>query len=326
MRIAVTGSIATDHLMTFPGRFADQLVADQLERVSLSFLVDDLQVRRGGVAANVSFGLAQLGLSPLLVGAVGQDFDRDYRAWLTRHGVDCTAVHVSDLRHTARFLCTTDLDQNQMASFYTGAMEEARFIELSPIADQVGRLDLVVISPNDPEAMLRHTAEARSLGLAFMADPGQQLARMEGAQVRKLIDGARYLITNDYERTLLESKTGWSAEEVLERVDVRITTLGPKGCIIETRDDGTVCEVPAAPEQRRADPTGVGDAFRAGFLAGIGWKLPLERSAQIGSMVATYVLEHVGTQEYELDRDDFLGRLGAAYGADAADEIRPHVG
>ncbi len=326
MRIAVTGSIATDYLMTFPGRFSEQLVADQLDRVSLSFLVDELEVRRGGVAANICFGLAQLGRSPVLVGAVGQDFDSDYRHWLTRHGVDCSGVHVSDLKHTARFLCTTDLDQNQMASFYTGAMEEARFIELGPVSERLGGIDLVVVAPNDPEAMVRHTAECRSARFAFMADPGQQLARIEGPQVRKLVDGARYLITNDYERTLLESKTGWSAEEVLERVDVRITTLGPKGCIIETRDDGTVCEVPAAPEQRRADPTGVGDAFRAGFLAGIGWKLPLERSAQIGSMVATYVLEHVGTQEYELDRDDFLGRLGAAYGADAADEVRPHVG
>ncbi len=325
MRIAVTGSIATDHLMTFPGRFADQLVADQLERVSLSFLVDDLQVRRGGVAANVSFGLAQLGLSPLLVGAVGQDFDRDYRAWLTRHGVDCTAVHVSDLRHTARFLCTTDLDQNQMASFYTGAMEEARFIELSPIADQVGRLDLVVISPNDPEAMLRHTAEARSLGLAFMADPGQQLARMEGPQVRRLIDGARYLITNDYERALLETKTGWSSDEVLSRVEVRITTLGPRGCVIETRDDGVVAEVAAAPENERADPTGVGDAFRAGFLAGVAWRLPLERSAQIGAMVATYVLEHVGTQEYEVEPEGFLTRLASVYGTEAADDVAPHL-
>ena len=325
MRIAVTGSIATDYLMTFPGRFSEQLVADQLDRVSLSFLVDELEVRRGGVAANICFGLAQLGRSPVLVGAVGQDFDSDYRAWLTRHGVDCSAVHVSDLRHTARFLCTTDLDQNQMASFYTGAMEEARFIELGPVSQRLGGIDLVVVSPNDPEAMIRHTTECRSAGFAFVADPGQQLARMDGGQIRKLVDGATYLITNDYERSLLESKTGWSTEEVLDRVEVRITTLGAKGCVIETRDDGTVCEVPAAPEQRRADPTGVGDAFRAGFLAGIGWKLPLERSAQIGSMVATYVLEHVGTQEYDLDTEDFLQRLGDTYGDAAAAEVRPHL-
>ena len=270
MRIAVTGSIATDYLMTFPGRFSEQLVADQLDRVSLSFLVDELEVRRGGVAANISFGLAQLGLAPMLVGAVGEDFNADYRAWLTRHGVDCSAVHVSELKHTARFLCTTDLDQNQMASFYTGAMEESRFIELTPIGERSGGLDLVVISPNDPDAMLRHTVECRQVRVPFMADPGQQLARMDGPQIRQLVDGAAYLITNDYERALLESKTGWSSDEVLDRVGSRITTLGPKGSLIESRD-GTVVEVLAAPEQRREEPSGVGDAFRAGFLAGIAW-------------------------------------------------------
>ena len=325
MRIAVTGSIATDYLMTFPGRFSEQLVADQLDRVSLSFLVDELEVRRGGVAANISYGLAQLGLAPLLVGAVGQDFDGDYRAWLSRHGVDTSGVHVSELKHTARFLCTTDLDQNQMASFYTGAMEEARFIELAPVAERHGALDLVVISPNDPEAMLRHTAECRQLGMPFMADPGQQLARMEGAQVRKLVDGAAYLVTNDYERALLESKTGWSSEEVLGRVGVRITTLGPKGSVIET-PDGTAIEVRAAPEQRREDPTGVGDAYRAGLLAGLSWQVSMERAAQIGSMVATYVLEHVGTQEYALDTEGFLARLGDVYGPAAASEVTPHLG
>jgi adenosine kinase len=324
VRIAVTGSIATDYLMTFPGRFSEQLVADQLDRVSLSFLVDDLEVRRGGVAANISYGLAQLGLAPVLVGAVGQDFDGDYRAWLSRHGVDTSGVHVSELKHTARFLCTTDLDQNQMASFYTGAMEEARFIELAPLAERHGALDLVVISPNDPEAMLRHTTECRQLGLRFMADPGQQLARMDGAQVRRLVDGADYLITNDYEKALLEAKTGWSDEEVLARVDTRITTLGPKGSVIETAG-GSSIEVPAAPEQRREDPTGVGDAYRAGLLAGLSWQVSLERAAQIGSMVATYVLEHVGTQEYDLDAEGFLARLGDVYGEEAAAELTPHL-
>lgn len=324
MRIAVTGSIATDHLMTFPGRFAEQLVADQLERVSLSFLVDELEIRRGGVAANVSFGLAQLGLRPVLVGAVGQDFDRDYRAWLQRHGVDCAGVHVSELRHTARFLCTTDLDQNQMASFYTGAMEEARFIELGPISSDVGGLDLVVISPNDPEAMIRHTDECRRLGVPFMADPGQQLARMDGPQIRRLIDGARYLVTNDYERALLENKTGWTSDEVLARVEVRVTTLGAKGCVVD-RTDGVTQEVAATPEEVRADPTGVGDAFRAGFLAGTAWQLGLERSAQIGAMVATYVLEHVGTQEYEIEPAGFVERLSSVYGDEMADEVGRHL-
>lgn len=170
MRIAVTGSIATDHLMTFPGRFGDQLIADQLHRISLSFLVDDLQIRRGGCAANIAFGMGCLGLRPVLVGAVGADF-ADYRSWLERHGVDCDSVHISEMHHTARFLCTTDDDHNQIASFYTGAMAEARLIELGPISQRLGGLDLVLISPNDPEAMLRHTTEARQRAIPFAADP-----------------------------------------------------------------------------------------------------------------------------------------------------------
>src|SRR5574342_115469 len=164
MKIAVTGSIATDHLMHFPGRFSEQLLADQLHRLSLSFLVDDLVVRRGGIAANIAFGMARLGLRPVLVGAVGSDFDSDYRSWLSRHGVDCDSVHVSDVAHTARFVCTTDESMCQIASFYAGAMSEARNIELLPVAQRLGGLDLVIVSPNDPAAMVRHTQECRDHG------------------------------------------------------------------------------------------------------------------------------------------------------------------
>jgi len=323
VRIAVSGSIATDHLMTFPGRFGDQFVADQMDRVSLSFLVDDLQIRRGGVAANICFGMACLGLRPILVGAVGHDF-ADYRSWLERHGVDCDSVHVSELHHTARFLCTTDRDHNQIASFYAGAMSESREIELGPIAERVGGLDLVVIGPSDPEAMLRHTDECRQRGIPFAADCSQQLARMEGPEIRRLIEGAAYLFSNDYEKALIEQKTGWSDEEVLDRVGVRVTTLGPKGARIDIKGEPSV-HVPPAPERRKVDPTGVGDAFRAGFLAGLSWGLPLERCAQIGNLTATHVLEHVGGQEYELSQKEFLERFTEAYGAEAAAEVAPHV-
>ena len=319
MRIAVTGSIATDHLMTFPGRFSDQLLPDQLDRVSLSFLVDDLDVRRGGVAANICFGMGVLGLRPMLVGAVGPDF-ADYRSWLERHGVDTASVHVSDVRHTARFLCTTDEDNNQIASFYTGAMAEARYIELKPVHDRVGGLDLVVISPNDPTAMLNHTSECHARGYAFAADPSQQLARMEGEEIRRLVDGARYLFTNESESALVKQKTGWSDEELLSRVEVRITTLGAKGARVERRGDAPI-DVPCPPEDSKSDPTGVGDAFRAGFLTGVAWELSDERCAQLGSMLATYAIESVGTQEYDLRPAEFVKRFGAAYGDDAAAEI-----
>ncbi|WP_436757074.1 carbohydrate kinase family protein [Streptosporangium sp. V21-05] len=323
MRIAVTGSIATDQLMTFPGRFSDQLIAGQLDRVSLSFLVDDLQVRRGGCAANIAFGMGCLGLRPLLVGAVGADF-ADYRSWLERHGVDCDSIHVSETHHTARFLCTTDDDHNQIASFYTGAMAEARLIELDPVARRVGGLDLVLISPNDPEAMLRHTTEARQRAIPFAADPSQQLARMPGEQIRELVDGAAYLFGNDYEKGMIEQKTGWTDEEILGRVGVRVTTLGPKGVVIDREGEPSL-HVPPAPELGKADPTGVGDAFRSGFLSALAWGLSLERCGQVGNLTATHVLERVGGQEYELGQKVFLERLADAYGADAAAEVAPFV-
>ncbi|HLL64585.1 MAG TPA: carbohydrate kinase family protein [Micromonosporaceae bacterium] len=322
MKIVVTGSIASDHLMHFPGRFADQLLPDQLHKVSLSFLVDDLVVRRGGAAANIAFGMAVLGLSPVLVGAVGSDF-AEYRGWLERHGVDCDSVHVSETAHTARFVCTTDDDMCQIASFYAGAMSEARNIELAPVAARTG-IDLVLVSPNDPAAMVRHTEECRQRGYQFVADPSQQLARMSGDEVRQLIDGAAYLLTNDYEKDLLESKTGYSDAEVLDRVGVWVTTLGSKGVRITGRGVPEI-HVPVAREIQAYDPTGVGDGFRAGFFAGLSWGLPLERSAQVGSLLATLVLETVGTQEYTVRADEFAKRLAESYGDHVADEVRPHL-
>ncbi|HKD97874.1 MAG TPA: carbohydrate kinase family protein [Micromonosporaceae bacterium] len=323
MKIVVTGSIASDHLMHFPGRFADQLIAEQLHKVSLSFLVDDLVVRRGGIAPNIAFGMAQLGLRPVLLGAVGADFT-DYRAWLERHHIDCHSLWVSETAHTARFVCTTDDDMCQIGSFYAGAMAEARNIELAPVADRIGGIDLVIVSPNDPAAMVRHTEECRQRGYRFVADPSQQLARMPGRDVRLLIDGAAFLLTNEYEKELLESKTGYSDAEVLDRVGVRITTLGRDGVRIMGRDMETL-EVPIAKEIHAYDPTGVGDGFRAGFFAAVSWGLGLERAAQVGSMLATMVLETVGTQEYVVVPDEFAKRVAESYGDTAADEIRAHL-
>ncbi len=319
MPIAVAGSIATDHLMHFPGRFVDTLLPDQLHRVSLSFLVDDLVVRRGGVAPNICFGMALLGLRPVLVGAAGADFG-DYDAWLTRHGVDCTRVHRCDDVQTARFVCTTDNEMNQIASFYAGAMARAREIELEPIARAYGGLDLVVISADDPDGMVRHSEECRDRGYPFAADPSQQLARMDGPQVASLITGASLLFTNDYELGLLQSKTGWTSEKILASVGYRVTTLGSKGVEIVAADGSRVA-IGALPEKSKTDPTGVGDAFRAGFLSGRARSLGLERSAQLGSLMATLTLETVGTQEYTLDTDVARVRLADAYGEDAAAEI-----
>jgi adenosine kinase len=324
MKIAVTGSIATDHLMHFPGRFAEQLLADQLHKVSLSFLVDDLVVRRGGIAANICFGLAQLGVRATLVGAVGTDFV-DYRAWLERHGVDCDSVYESEIAHTARFVCTTDDDLCQIASFYAGAMAEARNIELAPVAARLGGLDLVLISPNDPMAMVRHTEECRQFGYPFVADPSQQLARMSGTEIRKLIDGAAYLLTNEYEKDLLEKKTGMTDAEVLSLVGARFTTLGKDGVRITGRDLPAPIEVPVVKGVQACDPTGVGDGFRAGLFAALTWGLSLEGAAQVGALLAALVLETVGPQEYTVRADEFCKRLAESYGDDAADAVRPHL-
>src|SRR3954453_19741862 len=205
--------------MTFPGRFAEQLLPDQLANLSVSFLVDDLDVRRGGVAGNICFGLGLLGLRPLLVGAVASAF-ADYRSWLEDHGVDPAGVRVSDSRHTARFVCTTDTEQNQIASFYPGAMSEASLIDLGALVT----LDLVLIGPNDPGAMAAHTRGCRDRGVPFAADPSQQLASLAGGDIRELLDGAQILFGNTYEAALLESKTGMSADEVLAVVGTRVTT------------------------------------------------------------------------------------------------------
>lgn len=319
MTIAVTGSIATDHLMRFPGKFSEQLLADHLQKVSLSFLVDDLVMHRGGVAGNMAFAMGVLGGSPTLIGAVGEDFD-EYRQWLTRHGVNCDTVLVSRSAYTARFVCTTDEDMAQIASFYPGAMSEARNIKLADVVKQTGTPDLVIIGANDPEAMFLYTEECRKLGLAFAADPSQQLARLSGEEIRRLIDGAAYLFTNDYEWDLLLQKSGWSEAEVMSQIQLRVTTLGEKGVDLVGRD-GTFVHVDVVPETHKEDPTGIGDAFRAGFLTGRDAGLSLERSAQLASLVATLVLEAPGPQEWTWNKDVAVQRLTDAYGAEAAADI-----
>jgi len=317
--IVVTGSIATDHLMKFPGKFSEQLLADHLQKVSLSFLVDDLVLHRGGVAGNMAFAIGVLGGDVALVGAAGKDFD-EYRTWLDEHGVDCSNVLISESAYTARFVCTTDEDMAQIASFYPGAMSESRNIKLADVAKKAGAIDLVIVGANDPEAMFLHTEECRALGLAFAADPSQQLARLSGEEIRKLIDGATYLFTNDYEWDLLLQKSGWSEAQVMNQIGLRVTTLGPKGVDLVS-SDGTFVHVDVVPETHQADPTGIGDAFRAGFLTGRAAGLSLERAAQLASLVAVLVLEATGPQEWTWDRDAAIERLSAAYGAEAGQEI-----
>ena len=323
MKIGVAGSVGLDHLMTFSGKFTDSFVASSLEKISLSFLVDSLDVRRGGCAANITYGMGVLGLNPVLIAAVGKDW-ADYEAWLSRHGVDTSHVLISSTLYTAHFMVTTDDDLNQIASFFPGAMSEARNIELGPIMDKTGRFDMVVISPDDPAAMVRHSEVCRNEGIAFAADPSQQMARMSGEEIKLLIAGASYLFLNEYELALAIQKTGWSDREILEKVKVRVVTLGSKGAKVESAA-GEFVQVGTPQEKSKTDPTGVGDSFRSGFIAGLAWGLNHERCAQLGSLIATYVIETMGTQEYRFTSSEFLARFTLAYGENAASEIAPHL-
>jgi adenosine kinase len=298
-------------------------VVDQLDKLSVSFLVNDLEIRRGGVAANMCFGLGRLGLAPVLVGAAGEDF-ADYRSWLERHGVDCGHVRISETQHTARFVCTTDTTGAQFASFYPGAMSEARLVELAPIVADVGAPSYVLIGADDPDGMLRHTDECRTRGYPFIADPSQQLAFGEGALIRSLVDGAAYLFSNEYESAMIEQKTGWSAEEILDRVGTQVTTLGAAGVRI-TRKGAPSLELHAAKDVVALEPTGVGDAFRAGFLAALAWGLSEEHAAQVGCVLAAYVVETVGPQDYTFTAEEFLARLDHSYGGDAAESVAPFL-
>ena len=319
MRIAVTGSIATDHLLTFDGRFVEQLLPDQLAKLSVVFLASDLQVRRGGTGANIAFGMGVLGQQPLLIGSVGADA-AEYLTWLADHGVDTSGVRVSETLASPRFTVTTDNDQNQIGAFYPGAMAEAALIELAPF----GALDLVVVAPNDPGAMIRHTAECRDSGVPFAADPSQTLTFLDGDSIRQLVDGATYLFTNEYEAGLIAEKTGWSGDDILALVETRITTHGANGVVVQRKGEDDL-RVPVAPADEIAEPTGVGDAFRAGFLSGTAWGLDLERSCQVGALLATHVVETVGTQEYTYSAEWFLERLAKAYGDNAAADVEPHL-
>jgi adenosine kinase len=275
------------------------------------------------VAPNMCFGLGRLGLRPVLVGSAGEDF-ADYRSWLERHNVDCDSVHISETLHTARFVCTTDTTMAQFASFYPGAMSEARLIELGPIVERVGRPAFVLVGADDPDAMRRHTHECRQRGYAFIADCSQQLAFGEGELIRDLIDGAAILFSNEYESHMIEQKTGWSAEEVLARVDTQVTTLGKDGVRIQRKGEDPIV-VAAAKDVAAVEPTGVGDAFRAGFLAALSWQLGLERAAQVGCVLAAYVVETVGTQEYDFTPEQFVARVEGSYGAEAAADVAAHV-
>jgi adenosine kinase len=305
----ITGSIAFDTLMSFPGRFSEHLLPDQLENISVSFLVDSLTKRRGGCAANIAYNLALLGEKACLVGTVGEDFG-EYRKTLEDTGVDTSGVRVITGEYTASFFANTDLSGNQIASFYTGAMRYARDISLRELSTD--KQTLVVISPNDPEAMNRMVRECQELKVSYMYDPGQQIIRLEGEDLKKGILGAACVIMNEYELGMMKKKTGMAEDEITEGCGTLVVTLGEKGSRIVS--GGREWIIPPVKPGVIADPTGVGDAFRAGLLKGMSREFPWDLAGRMGSLAAAYVLETDGPQNHSYSLKEFVSRYDQTFG------------
>jgi adenosine kinase len=303
MKIACTGSIAYDYLMTFPGYFKDHIVPEKLETISLSFLVDSMVKQRGGIAANIAYTLALLGACPILVGTVGEDFG-DFQKCLEESGVDCCGVKVIVGKFTASFFANTDLSNSQISSFYTGAMANAAEVKIADLP--CGLPDLVVVSPNDPIAMQEYPRECKKLGIPYIYDPSQQIIRMTGEELKEGVTGAHALFANEYEFELLSRATGMTLKDVLREVNFLVITLGSKGAIIYV--DGNEYQIPVYPVKRISDPTGVGDAFRAGFLTGYRLGLDWITCGQMGALTATYCLEEKGTQNHYFTKMEFISR------------------
>lgn len=307
MEIVITGSVAYDYLMTFPGKFKEHIIPDKLEAISLSFLVDSLVRRRGGIAPNIAYNLALLGGRPKVFATVGTDFD-EYRAWLEIHGVDTTYARVIPGELTGSFFATTDQDNAQMASFYPGAMGRAAELSLTELSETP---DLVVISPTDPAAMDRYIAECKQFGYRYIYDPSQQIVRVDGDTLRFGIDGALALFVNEYEFELVRQKTGMTEEEILTQVEFLVVTLGGKG--VRVRHGDQVVETSAVQPRQIVDPTGAGDAFRGGFLTGYSRGWSFKTCAQMGALSATYCLESDGPQGQEYSKEMYIERYRANF-------------
>jgi adenosine kinase len=307
MKIVVTGSIAYDYLMSFPGAFIDHFLPDHMNRVSLSFLVDTMDKRRGGCGPNIAYTLALLGERPILMATAGEDFG-EYREWLEAAGIDTSHVTQISGKFTASFFCSTDRNNNQIASFYTGAMADAGQLSFRNVHD----CGLAIISPNDPEAMVQYADECRTLGIRCIFDPGQQCARMTGDQLREGVTGAAIVICNDYELELVRQKTGLTEEGILEGSEALIVTRGERGSSVFT-GTGRV-DVPAVTPRRIVDPTGVGDAYRGGLMKGIALGLDYPECAQLGSVAATYALEHLGGLSHSYTLQEFKQRYEKHFG------------
>ena len=303
MDILLTGSVAYDYLMTFPGLFKEQILPERLASISLSFLVESMSKQRGGIAPNIAYTMALLGQTPRVMATVGEDFG-DYRAWLDDKGVDTSLMKVVPGLFTASFFATTDQASAQIASFYPGAMGQSA---TQSIKELERKPDLVIVSPSAPDAMMKFPAECRELGIPYLYDPSQQVLRLEGNELARDMEGAYFLFCNDYEFGLISKKTGWSLDQILEHVKVLVITRGKDGADLYA--GGESVHIPTVPEDEIVDPTGVGDAFRGGFLAGYSHGFDWKLCGEIGSLSAVYCLEQRGTQNHSYTPAEFVKRF-----------------
>lgn len=303
MDILLTGSVAYDYLMTFPGLFSEQILPERLNSISLSFLVDSMSKQRGGIAPNIAYTMALLGGKPRIMATVGVDFE-DYRSWLNTKGVDTSLMQVVPNEFTASFFATTDRASAQIASFYPGAMGHSASQSLKNLPSKP---DLVVVSPSAPDAMVKFPAECRELGIEYLYDPSQQVLRLEGDELARDMEGAHFLFCNDYEFGLISKKTGWDIQQILKHVKVLLITRGKEGANLYTNGDEYF--IPTVPEKEIVDPTGVGDAFRGGFLTGYAHGLDWVLCGEIGSLAAVYCLEQRGPQSHSYTRAEFVERF-----------------
>lgn len=303
MDILLTGSVAYDYLMTFPGLFKEQILPERLSSISLSFLVDSMTKQRGGIAPNIAYTMALLGQRPRIMATVGEDFG-EYQSWLEAKGIDTSLIKVIAGEFTASFFATTDVASAQIASFYPGAM---RYAADQSLKELPFKPDLVVISPNAPNAMTQFAAECRQLGIPYLYDPSQQVLRLEGEELARDMEGAYFLFCNDYEFGLISKKTGWSLQQILKHVKVVVITRGKDGANLYT--NGEEYFIPTVPEEKIVDPTGVGDAFRGGFLTGFAHGFDWVLCGEIGSLAAVYCLEQQGPQSHTYTREEFVRRF-----------------
>jgi len=315
MQVVITGSIAFDYLMSFPGRFSDHLLADQLDKVSVSFLVDAMRVERGGVAPNIAYTNALLGGNPRIMASAGADFE-EYGIWLEEQGIDTAGIVVFENDYCASFFVNTDQDQNQIASFYTGAMAKASQLTF---AENGGGPDLVTISPNDPQAMVAYVKECKLAGIQYIYDPSQQIIRLSGEEIYAGIDGCYLLTVNEYELSMISEKTGLSESGVIDLAGGLILTLGSHGSRIVKDDE--ITHIPIVPVQDITDPTGAGDAYRGGLIRAIQLGLPWDVAGRMGALASAYVLESLGPQGHSYSTQEFIERYRENFDDEGALDI-----